>query len=66
MFRLKKIRVKSGSRGASETEGAHAAGVMGTEFEKQLIASSPLGRFSQPDDIVRVVYPAPEQDDPAV
>jgi 3-oxoacyl-[acyl-carrier protein] reductase len=40
--------------GATETEGAHAAGVMRTEFEKYLIANTPLGRFGQPDDIARV------------
>ena len=40
--------------GATETEAAHAAGVMGTEFEKYLIANTPLGRFGQPDDIARV------------
>jgi 3-oxoacyl-[acyl-carrier protein] reductase len=42
------------TRGATETEGVHAAGVMGTEFEKYLIAKTPLGRFGQPDDIARV------------
>ena len=30
------------------------AGVMGTEFKKQLIASTPLGRLGQPEDIARV------------
>jgi 3-oxoacyl-[acyl-carrier protein] reductase len=43
-----------GTPGTTETEGAHAAGVMGTEFEKYLIANTPLGRFGQPDDITRV------------
>jgi 3-oxoacyl-[acyl-carrier protein] reductase len=50
----KKIRVNALSPGATETEGARAAGVMGTEFEKYLIANTPLGRFGQPDDIARV------------
>jgi 3-oxoacyl-[acyl-carrier protein] reductase len=27
---------------------------MGSEFEKRLIAHTPLGRFGQPDDIARV------------
>ena len=53
-FGPKKIRVNALSPGAAETEGAHAAGVMGTEFEKYLIANTPLGRFGQPDDIARV------------
>ena len=34
-------------------QGAHAAGVMGMEFEKYLIANTPLGRFGQPEDIAR-------------
>jgi NAD(P)-dependent dehydrogenase (short-subunit alcohol dehydrogenase family) len=46
----KNIRVNALSPGATETEGAHAAGVMGTEFEKYLIANTPLGRFGQPDE----------------
>jgi 3-oxoacyl-[acyl-carrier protein] reductase len=50
----RKIRVNALSPGATETEGAHAAGVMGTEFGKYLIANTPLGRFGQPDDIARV------------
>jgi 3-oxoacyl-[acyl-carrier protein] reductase len=53
-FGPKKIRVNALGPGATETEGAHAAGVMGTEFEKYLIANTPLGRFGQPDDIARV------------
>jgi 3-oxoacyl-[acyl-carrier protein] reductase len=27
---------------------------MGSEFEKHLVANTPLGRFGQSDDIVRV------------
>ena len=53
-FGPRKIRVNALNPGGTETEGAHAAGVMGTEFEKQLIASTPLGRFGQPEDIARV------------
>ncbi len=37
-----------------ETEGAHALGVMGSEFEKHLISQTPLGRFGQPEDIAPV------------
>src|SRR5260370_40660267 len=40
--------------GGSEREGAQAAGVMGTEFKKQIIASTSLGRVVQPEDIGRV------------
>ena len=44
----RKIRVNALSPGGTETEGAHAAGVMGAEAKKQIIASTPLGRVSQP------------------
>jgi 3-oxoacyl-[acyl-carrier protein] reductase len=39
----KKIRVNSINPGGTETEGAHALGVMGSEFEKYLISQTPLG-----------------------
>jgi 3-oxoacyl-[acyl-carrier protein] reductase len=50
----KKIRVNSINPGGTETEGAHAVGVMGSEFEKYIIAKTPLGRFGQPEDIAPV------------
>lgn len=50
----KKIRVNAVNPGGVETEGTHAAGVMGSEFEQQMIASTPLGRLGQPDDIAKV------------
>ena len=50
----KNIRVNSLNPGATETEGAHAAGVMGSEFDKELVAHTPLGRFGKPEDIARV------------
>ena len=50
----KKIRVNSINPGGTETEGAHALGVMGSEFEKHLISQTPLGRFGQPEDIAPV------------
>jgi 3-oxoacyl-[acyl-carrier protein] reductase len=53
-FGPRKIRVNALNPGGTETEGAHAAGVMGTESKKQLIASTPLGRVGQPEDIARV------------
>jgi len=34
-----------------ETEGFHAGGFSGTDFEKQIIAQTPLGRMGQPRDI---------------
>lgn len=50
----KKIRVNSINPGMVETEGAHAAGVMGSEFEKYLVSQTPLGRYAQPADIAPV------------
>src|SRR5690349_11211467 len=47
----KKIRVNSINPGMVETEGAHSAGFIGSEFEKQAIANSALGRTDQPGDI---------------
>ncbi len=50
----KKIRVNSINPGGVETEGAHTAGIIGSDFEKQMVARTPLGRIGQPDDIARV------------
>ena len=50
----KKIRVNSINPGMVETEGAHAAGFIGSDFEKQGVATTPLGRTGQPNDIARV------------
>jgi 3-oxoacyl-[acyl-carrier protein] reductase len=47
----KKIRVNSINPGGVETEGFRALGFSGTDFEKQMIAQTPLGRLGQPDDI---------------
>ena len=51
----RKIRVNAIAPGGVETEGTHAAGIIGTDFETQLIAMTPLGRMGQPDDIAKVV-----------
>jgi 3-oxoacyl-[acyl-carrier protein] reductase len=50
----KKIRVNSINPGIVETEGTHTAGVMGSDFEKALVAQTPLGRAGQPNDIASV------------
>lgn len=50
----KKIRVNSINPGGVETEGFHALGLPGTDFEKQMIAQTPLGRIGQPRDIAPV------------
>lgn len=48
------IRVNTIAPGGVETEGTHAAGVIGSDMEKQMIASTPLGRLGTPDDIAQV------------
>ena len=50
----RKIRVNAIAPGGVETEGTRAAGVVGSDFEKAMVAATPLGRFGQPDDIARV------------
>jgi len=37
-----------------ETEGVHRIGIIGSDFEKQMVADTPLGRLGQPDDIAGV------------
>jgi 3-oxoacyl-[acyl-carrier protein] reductase len=50
----RKIRVNAIAPGGVETEGTHSAGIVGSDFEKAMIAGTPLGRFGQPDDIARI------------
>ena len=50
----KKIRVNSLSPGMIETEGVHSAGFIGSDFQKQIITNTPLGRIGQPDDTAKV------------
>ena len=50
----RKIRVNSINPGGVDTEGAQTAGVIGSDFEKQMVARTPLGRIGQPDDIAKV------------
>ena len=50
----RKIRVNTLAPGGVETEGTHTAGIMGSDFEKQMIDRTPLGRLGQPDDIAKV------------
>ena len=51
----KKVRVNSINPGGVETEGFHALGMPGSDFEKQMIAQTPLGRIGQPHDIATAV-----------
>jgi 3-oxoacyl-[acyl-carrier protein] reductase len=50
----KKIRVNSINPGMVETEGTHTAGFIGSDFEKDLIKQSSLGRTGQPADIASI------------
>jgi 3-oxoacyl-[acyl-carrier protein] reductase len=50
----KKIRVNSLNPGMVETEGVHAAGFIGSDFQKQAEAETPLGRIGQPRDIAGI------------
>jgi 3-oxoacyl-[acyl-carrier protein] reductase len=50
----KNIRVNAINPGGVETEGLHVMGVIGSDFEKQMVARTPLGRLGQPDDIASV------------
>jgi 3-oxoacyl-[acyl-carrier protein] reductase len=50
----KKIRVNSINPGVVETEGTRSAGIIGSDFEKGLVAQTPLGRTGQPGDIAAV------------
>ena len=51
----KKIRVNSINPGVIETEGAHTAGVVGSDLQKQVEARTPLGRIGQPKDVATAV-----------
>jgi 3-oxoacyl-[acyl-carrier protein] reductase len=50
----RRIRVNAIAPGGVETEGTHTAGVIGGDFEAQIVAGTPLGRIGQPDDIADV------------
>ena len=50
----KKIRVNSINPGLIETEGTHTAGVIGGDFETQIVGQTPLGRSGQVNDVAPV------------
>ena len=50
----RKIRVNSLNPGGVETEGTHSMGIIGSEFEQNIIRRTALGRIGQPDDIAKV------------
>jgi 3-oxoacyl-[acyl-carrier protein] reductase len=51
----RKIRVNAISPGVVETEGTHAGGIIGSDFERMAAQQTPLGRVGQPGDIAPVV-----------
>lgn len=50
----KKIRVNTLSPGIVETEGTRSGGFIGSDFEKAVLAQTPLGRIGQPGDIASI------------
>jgi 3-oxoacyl-[acyl-carrier protein] reductase len=58
----RKIRVNSINPGMVETEGAHSAGFIGSDFQKQLEAQTPLGGIGKPADIAPIAVFLASQD----
>jgi 3-oxoacyl-[acyl-carrier protein] reductase len=50
----RKIRVNAINPGVVDTEGTHTAGVIGSDFEKQYMELTPLGRTGQVGDIASI------------
>ncbi len=50
----RKIRVNTIAPGGVDTEGVRSLGILESDFGKQIVADTPLGRFGQPEDIARV------------
>ncbi len=46
-----KIRVNAVNPGMVATEGVASAGMLGGDFEKMVVSTTPLGRMGRPDDI---------------
>ncbi|WP_397571174.1 glucose 1-dehydrogenase [Schlesneria sp. T3-172] len=60
----RQIGVNSINPGLVETEGTHAAGIAGSDMERQNVAMTPLGRTGQPKDIASVaVFLASDESD---
>jgi len=58
----RRIRVNSINPGIVETEGTHTMGVIGSDFQKQLEAQTPLGGIAQPADIAPIAVFLASQD----
>jgi 3-oxoacyl-[acyl-carrier protein] reductase len=50
----RKIRVNALNPGMIVTEGARAAGIVGSDMETDVVAHTPLGRVGQPEDIASI------------
>jgi 3-oxoacyl-[acyl-carrier protein] reductase len=50
----RKIRVNALNPGMIVTEGAQAAGIVGSDMETDVVAHTPLGRVGQPEDIASI------------
>ena len=50
----RQIRVNALNPGMVETEGTHTAGFIGSDFHKEAVAHTPLGRIGQPQDIASI------------
>lgn len=50
----RQIRVNSINPGPVDTEGTRATGIIGSDFERNAVAQTPLGRVGVPDDIAKV------------
>ena len=48
--------------GMVETEGTHAGGIIGSDFQKQIESQTPLGRIAQPEDIAPIAVFLASQD----
>jgi 3-oxoacyl-[acyl-carrier protein] reductase len=53
-FGGRNIRINSILPGIVDTEGSRSAGFIGSEAEAKLLATTPLGRTGQPEDIAKV------------
>lgn len=50
----RKVRVNTINPGPVDTEGTRSQGIVGSEFERTLVAQTPLGRLGQPGDIADI------------
>lgn len=57
----RKIRVNAINPGMVETEGVHAAGIVESDFRKEIESQTPLGRIGQPEDIAPAAVFSPQK-----